>query len=301
MPRPPRIALVTSRPGTGVPADPELPVLLAALAAAGADAAAESWGDPAVDWAGYDLAVIRSTWDYVLDVPGFLEWTARCARLTALANPEPVVRWNSDKRYLGDLARAGVPVVPTRYLPPGTEPAPPVDGRPYVVKPSQGAGARYAARYDGTPADAERAREHLSRLHAEGLTAMVQPYLRTIERTGERALVFAGGRFLHAVRKEPVLAEGVAFDGPRDPHPGVIRWHPTETERALAARALAAVPDGPVTYARVDLADGDDGTPLLMELELIEPHLFLDHRPESAGEFAGELVRAAASALAGGV
>ncbi|MFD7547787.1 RimK family alpha-L-glutamate ligase [Streptomyces sp. NPDC059816] len=294
MPRARRIALVTCNPRPGLPADPELPGLLSALTAAGARATAVAWDDPDVDWAAFDLAAIRSTWDYAQRVPEFLDWAARCARLSRLANPEPVVRWNSDKRYLGDLARAGVPTVPTRYLPPGADGEPPVDGTPYVIKPSQGAGARLAARYEGTPADAERAREHLALLHAEGLTAMVQPYLRGIETTGERALVFAGGRFLHAIRKGAVLTAGTAHDAARDPHPEVRGWRATQEERALAEAALAAVPFADaLLYARVDVVDGEDGAPRLMELELIEPYLFLEHHPESFTELAAVLLAAA--------
>jgi hypothetical protein len=116
----PRIALVTCRPQPRIPLDPDLPGLHRALLATGADADVVCWDDPDLDWAGYDLAVIRSTWDYTLRTGAFLAWAERCAALTTLANPPGVVRWNADKRYLGELAAAGVPVVPTRYLPPGT-------------------------------------------------------------------------------------------------------------------------------------------------------------------------------------
>jgi hypothetical protein len=119
-------------------------------------------------------------------------------------------------------------------------------------------------------------------MHAEGLTAMVQPYMRAIDAGGERALQFFGGRLLHASRKRAVLAPGTAFDATKVAHPGLEPWTPTPAERAVAERALAAVPNAPeLLYARVDLVDGEDGQPRVMELELVEPNLFLFLHPES--------------------
>ncbi|PAZ17223.1 hypothetical protein CLM62_03695 [Streptomyces sp. SA15] len=275
----PRVALVTYNPRPEPSKDADLPVLLEALRAAGAEADAVFWDDAGVDWAGYDLAVIRSTWDYSWRAAEFVAWAERCAKATRLANPAAVVRWNTDKRYLGDLADAGVPAVPTRYLAPG-DPADLPDDHEYVVKPTSGAGARYAARY--TPEQRETAVRHLARMHEEGLTAMVQPYVTAIDTGGERALQFYGGRLLHASRKRAVLAPGTAFDADKVAHPGLERWTPTPAELAVAERALASVPDADeLLYARVDLVDGEDGRPRVMELELVEPNLFLFLHPES--------------------
>jgi glutathione synthase/RimK-type ligase-like ATP-grasp enzyme len=288
-----RIALATYRPGPDAPQDRDLPVLVAALNAAGARAEAVCWDDPEADWAAYDLVVIRSTWDYSWRVEEFTAWTERCGKLTRLANPAPVVRWNMDKRYLGELSAAGVPTVPTRYLAPGDPVELPGD-REYVVKPTSGAGSRYAARY--TPGERETAVRHLERMHAEGLTAMVQPYLKGIDVTGERPLQFFGGRLLHAGRKQAVLTAGTPFDVRKTAHPGLEVWKPTEAETAVAERALAAVPGAPdLLYARVDLVDGDDGRPCVMELELVEPNLFLWLHPGSVPVVAGEILRVAAS------
>ncbi|MBD0837508.1 MULTISPECIES: RimK family alpha-L-glutamate ligase [unclassified Streptomyces] len=275
----PRIALVTYDPRPEPSRDRDLPVLREALTAAGAEADVVFWDDAGVDWGGYDLALIRSTWDYSMRSAEFVAWAHKCASLTRLANPAEVVRWNTDKRYLGELAEAGVPVVPTRYLAPG-DPADLPRDHEYVVKPTSGAGARYAARY--TPDRHDTAVAHLARMHEEGFTAMVQPYVRSIDATGERALQFFGGRLLHASRKQAVLAPGTAFDADKVAHPGLEPWTPTPAELAVAERALAAVPDAPeVLYARVDLVDGEDGRPQLMELELVEPNLFLFLHPES--------------------
>ncbi|MDQ0777448.1 hypothetical protein QF026_005914 [Streptomyces aurantiacus] len=293
----PRIALVTCQEVRESGYDRDLPVLADAVrqaGGAGADVAVVSWDDPDVEWGGFDLALIRSTWDYSWRPAEFLAWADRCGAATALANPPEVVRWNADKRYLGDLAAAGVPVVDTRYLAPGdlADPTDPTDvadvadptdvaasaglptDREYVVKPTSGAGARYAARY--TPDEHGTAVRHLERMHAEGLTAMVQPYIRSIDTAGERALVFFGGRFLHAIRKGAVLEPGTAYDDDKVPHPNLRTWQPSPAELAVAERALAAVPGAPeLLYARVDLVDGDDGAPRVMELELVEPNLFL--------------------------
>jgi glutathione synthase/RimK-type ligase-like ATP-grasp enzyme len=287
----PRVALVTYDPRPGTSKDRDLPVLLAALRAAGAEADAVFWDDAGVDWSGFDLAVIRSTWDYSWRAAEFVAWAERCAKVTRLANPADVVRWNSDKRYLGDLAEAGVPVVSTRYLAPGDAAGLP-DDHEYVVKPTSGAGARYAARY--TPDQHETAVRHLARLHEEGLTAMVQPYVRSIDTHGERALQFFGGRLLHASRKRAVLAPDTAFDEDKVSHPGLEPWTPTPAELSVAERALAAVPDAPeLLYARVDLVDGADGRPVVMELELVEPNLFLFLHPESVPAVVAAILAAA--------
>ncbi|MFE6336193.1 RimK family alpha-L-glutamate ligase [Streptomyces sp. NPDC057798] len=287
----PRIALVTYDPRPEPSHDRDLPVLREALAAAGAGADIAYWDDEGVDWAAYDLVLIRSTWDYSWRTAEFLAWVERCGKVTRLANPPAVVRWNVDKRYLGDLAAAGVPVVPTRYLPPGAAPDLP-DDHEYVVKPTSGAGARYAARY--TPDQHATAVRHLARMHEEGFTAMVQPYVRSIDSRGERALQFFGGRLLHASRKQAVLAPGTAFDAKKVAHPGLEPWTPSAAELAVAEGALAAVPDAKgLLYARVDLVDGDDGQPRVMELELVEPNLFLFLHPGSTGRVVAAVLAAA--------
>lgn len=291
----PRIALATYRPERGeANRDLDLPVLREALESAGARAVVTPWDDPAADWASFDLVVIRSTWDYSWRAAEFVAWAERCAKLTRLANPAPVVRWNTDKRYLGELAAAGVATVPTRYLAPG-DPAELPDDHEYVVKPTSGAGARFAARY--RPEERETALRHLARMHEEGLTAMVQPYLSRVDTSGERALQYVGGRFLHAGRKGAVLAPGTPYDADKVPHPRLTAWQPTPAELALAESALAAVPHGPdaagLLYARVDVVDGDDGEPCVMELELVEPNLFLGLHPESVPVVAEAVIAAA--------
>ncbi|MER5253920.1 hypothetical protein [Streptomyces sp. NPDC002855] len=286
------MALVTSRPQLETGLDRDLPELARSLGAAGADVATVSWDDPEADWERFDLVVIRSAWDYSERVTEFVAWAGRVARLTVLANPASVVRWNTDKRYLEELAGAGVPVVPTRYLAPDDTVEVPDDGE-FVVKPTSGAGARYAGRYG--KGEREAAVRHIERMHGEGLTAMVQPYMPRIDETGERALVYVGGRFLHAIQKGAVLAPGTAYDDEKMPHPDLRPWQPTPAELDVAERALAAVPGSPeLLYARVDLVDGaDDEGPCVMEVELVEPNLFLDLHQASLAAVTKEILTAA--------
>ncbi|MFJ9863787.1 RimK family alpha-L-glutamate ligase [Streptomyces sp. NPDC101165] len=289
----PRIALATYDPGAEPSKDSDLPVLVRALTDAGAEAEARHWDDPDADWGAYDLVVIRSTWDYSWRAEEFGAWVERVGAVTRLANPPAVVRWNSDKCYLGELAAAGVPTVPTRYIAPG-EPADLPADHEYVIKPTSGAGARFAARY--TPAEHETAVRQLARMHAEGFTAMVQPYVRDIDVSGERALQFFGGGLLHASRKGAVLSSGTPYDADKVAHPDLESWQPTDAELAVAEKALTSVPGGApgLLYARVDLVDGEDGQPCVMELELVEPNLFLFLHPVSLPRVTEAILAAAA-------
>ncbi|GHI07994.1 hypothetical protein AQI88_07265 [Streptomyces cellostaticus] len=291
----PRIALATYDPGAEPSKDGDLPVLVRALTDAGAEAEARHWDDPDADWGDYDLVVIRSTWDYSWRAEEFAAWVDRVGAVTRLANPAAVVRWNSDKRYLGELAAAGVPTVPTRYIAPG-EPADLPADHEYVIKPTSGAGARFAARYTPAEHDTETAVRQLARMHAEGFTAMVQPYLRHIDVSGERALQFFGGLLLHASRKGAVLSPGTAYDADKVAHPDLEPWQPTDAELAVAEKALTAIPGGApgLLYARVDLVDGEDGQPRVMELELVEPNLFLFLHPDSLPRVTEAILAAAA-------
>ncbi|MCC3771726.1 RimK family alpha-L-glutamate ligase [Streptomyces sp. UNOC14_S4] len=279
-----KVAVVSS--GFGVEHDDELPLVVEALRARGMDAEPVIWDDGTVAWERFELAVIRSAWDYVLRPGEFLAWADATACLTRLWNPAPVVRWNSDKRYLLELARHGVPVVPTRVVEPGQEcgAADFAAAGGVVVKPAVSGGARDTARYEpGQEADALR---HARMLLDTGRAVIVQPYLRRVEE-GERALIFLSGEFSHAILKGPVLTEAGLADSSRDPHPGVTPYRPTEAETRTARAALAAVPGGDaLLFARVDLALDDAGNPVVMEVELIEPYLFLQTEPRAVRRFA---------------
>lgn len=274
-----RVAIVTS--AAGMKWDADLPLIVEALGAHGVSGTAVAWDARDAEWGGFDLAVIRSTWDYAERVDEYLAWADRTARLTSLWNPAPVVRWSSDKHYLKDLAEQGVAVVPTRFIEPG--PSYPEEdflgGGATVVKPVVSAGALDTARYEPEQrADAER---HVRMLLDQGRAVMVQPYLRLVEE-GERALVFISGTFSHAIRKGPVLTESGVMDNARMPHPDVTPYQPTDDEIAVALAALAAVPAPEIPlFARVDLVLDETRRPVVMELELIEPNLFLGDRPQA--------------------
>ncbi|MDO3704805.1 hypothetical protein Q3W71_24375 [Micromonospora sp. C28SCA-DRY-2] len=275
----PRVALVTCTELRDL--DPDDRLVLAPLARHGVAAEPVVWDDPAVDWAGYALAVLRSPWDYALRRDEFVAWAAT---VPALANPADVVRWNTDKRYLAELSAAGVPTVPTSWVAPGESWQPPADSGEYVVKPAVSAGSQDTGRYDlADPEHRELAVAHVRRLSAAGRVTMVQPYLRAVDTAGETALLFLAGpdglAFSHAIRKGPMLTGpdlGVA--GLYRPEEITARTA-TEEQLAVAEKTLAAVPGGAerLLYARVDLIPGADGAPVLVELELTEPSLFLGH------------------------
>ena len=263
----------------------------AALQDRGIEVSVLSWTDPSVHWAGFDATVIRSTWDYTDRREEFLAWLQRVPRLH---NPAGVVAGNTDKIYLHDLALAGLPVVETEFVEPGSELSVPTTGE-YVVKPTIGAGSRGAGRYDSSnSADADRARAHIASLHSAGLTVMVQPYLSAVDTEGESALIFIDGRFSHSIRKGRMLAEGAQYDAD---HPelylaeNITDRIPSDEERAVAeefVEHLTKANGGPLLYSRIDLLPSASG-PVLVEAELTEPSLFLTHHPEAGVRLADAL------------
>lgn len=263
-----------------------------ALRERGATVDAVRWDDAAADWAGYDLAVLRSPWDYVTRRDDFVAWARRVPRL---ANPADVVEWNTDKRYLHQLTVAGLPVTPTAYVAPGETWSPPTDGE-WVVKPTVSAGSQDTGRYH-LPAQGKLAEAHVARLTGAGRTAMIQPYLAAVDSYGETAVLYlpdatGGLSFSHAIRKGPMLTgpdEGQIDPGSEEITPRT----PTPAELDVAERAVAAIPGGAgrLLYARVDMIPGPDGEPLLVELELTEPSLFLRHDPAAAARLAAGILR----------
>jgi glutathione synthase/RimK-type ligase-like ATP-grasp enzyme len=256
--------------------DDELP-LLPLLAERGIEASMVPWDQPGVDWSQFDATVIRATWNYTTRRADFLHWVASVPRLY---NPASVVLPNTDKAYLSGLADAGLPVVPTQLVPPGTEPKLPEAGG-FVLKPSLGAGSRGVGRFDAGRPDAHRqALEHAERLHAAGRTVLVQPYLDAVDTAGETALVFLDGVFSHAICKGAMLEPGARhrIDGEAlYVEERITARQPSSAELAVAERVFAhanAGLDETLLYARIDLLPGPEG-PVVVELELVEPSLFL--------------------------
>jgi len=251
-----------------------------ALRKRGVDAVHRAWDDLAVDWSSFRLVVVRSTWDYIDQRDDFLAWAER---LPNVLNPAAVLRWNTDKRYLGDLAKAGLPVIPTCFLGPGDAFEPPLTA--FVVKPAVSCAAKDTARYEGgDPA----ALKHIHRLQAEGRTVLVQPYLSRIEAAGEVAVLFIGGVYSHSIRRGALLKAGASPDLAMSLPLNVERHQATPHERELAERVLRHIPCDPagLLYARVDLVPGPDGEPLVLEVELTEPALFLDFSDGGADRLA---------------
>jgi glutathione synthase/RimK-type ligase-like ATP-grasp enzyme len=296
------VALVTAAPARDL--DDDLPPLTAALGGRGVPHEVVRWDDPAVDWAAFGLVVVRSVWDYVHRRGDFLEWAERTAAVTAFVNPPEHLRWSSDKRYLADLHAAGVPTVPTAFAAPGEAMEWP-DAPEVVVKPAVSAGSIDTAKYrmnlggswnERPPAGAE---DHVARLHADGRVAMAQPYLEAVEgERGETALVFVEGDLSHACRKGPMLVPGLVVVGGLFVEEDIRPATPTAAELAVAEATLAAIPGGPSLYARVDVIPDAGGDPVVLELELVEPSLFLAFADGSAGRVADAI--AARLSLSGG-
>jgi hypothetical protein len=247
------------------------------------------WDDPEVDWEAYDRVVLRSVWDYSSRIEEFLGWCAAVGP-ARLRNTPDLVAFDADKRYLGEL---GVRIAPTTFVGPG-DPLPTLEGE-VVVKPNVSAGARSTGRF-APPRHAE-ALALIERIRESGRTALVQGYLEDVDRSGETALVFIAGELSHVLAKKPVLrGEGEAplSDGPLQSAAVmleddlVVAGVADRACRAFADEVMAAVTarfDTPL-YARVDVAADAAGRPVLMELEAIEPNLYLGTAPGAAARFA---------------
>lgn len=281
----PRIAIATYANAPSLAPDDQL--LLPALSAAGIDAEPAVWSDESVIWETFDGVVIRSCWDYHLRLDEFHAWLDRLdASRLPVWNAPSLVTWNSSKRYLADLAARGVPTIETRMVARGD-----VAGlleavgswERFVVKPAVSASGfeTHALRRPLTDAD----RATLERVAALG-DVLVQPFVAEVPRDGELSFVFIDGTLSHAAIKR---ASGDEFRVQVE-HGGSVA--PVDADPAIAAQAtdvLAALPETPL-YARVD-GVAIDGRFLLMELELIEPNLFFDLRPEAPTWFAEALAR----------
>jgi glutathione synthase/RimK-type ligase-like ATP-grasp enzyme len=270
-----RVATCTTLPEP----DPDQAPLAEALAAAGISAELLAWDDPAVDWDARVPTILRSTWNYSLHLDAFLAWCDRVDRAAPLVNPPAIVRANSHKRYLLELAARGVPTVPTTLIPRGGSlgDAGAAADR-IVVKPAIGAaslGARVFAK-----AEREAAATHVAEWAAKG-DVLVQPYLASVEDHGERSLIWIDGQITHAIRKAP------RFSGDAEQITGP---HPIAVDERLVAEAALAPWVDTILYGRVDVARDLAGNPCVMELELIEPSLFFAKHPPSVERFVAGLV-----------
>ncbi len=260
-----------------------------ALRASGLSSVRIDWSRPDVDWSQFRCAAFRSTWDYFDRFAEFSTWLDRIERQTRLCNDAVTVRWNADKHYLADLATRGVPVVPLRFLERGSADELPdilaaTGWDDAIVKPCVSGAARHTYR--------------VSRANAGDIDAIVRPLLTTesfivqpfqtdVLTRGEVSLVAIDGRFSHAVRKVPARGDFRV----QDDYGGTLHAHePPAEEVELAERAVAACRPLPA-YARVDAVRDNDGRFAVMELELIEPELWLRRHPPAASALADAIAR----------
>lgn len=296
-----RVAFVTASDPRVVAEDTDRRLHDRAFAELGVALDHVGWDEPGADWAGYDLVVIRSPWDYPERLPDFLAWLDGVDGRAPLHNPAGVVRWNLDKRYLVALAGLGVPVVPTAFATSAAEATAAIErvdldgdrAGEVVVKPTVSAGSRDTGRFARSdPAALALA----DRIVGGGRAVMVQPAVPSVAERGEVAHVLVDGELSHAYRKGPLLATGGGllsgdeYVEVREPVVAPAAWvdlarqvHDAACELLVAAGALDL---GPLLYARIDLVELPSGEPALLEAELFEPMLSVDLEPGAPARFA---------------
>jgi glutathione synthase/RimK-type ligase-like ATP-grasp enzyme len=263
-------------------------LLAEALAQRGLSSKRVDWSRSDVDWSQFTAVVLRSTWDYFDRYEAFCTWLERCSSCTQVINAAELVRWNRDKHYLLDLQQAGVPTVPTVFFEQGMridldEAMATAGWSEAVLKPAISGAARHTYRIrSGATKDVSATAEGL--LSRESL--LLQPFQRSILNHGEVTLVLFAGQVSHAVRK---VAKRGDFRV-QDDHGGKVLEHdPTRAEIRLAEQAMAACQSMPV-YGRVDMVRANDGQLAVMELEIIEPELWLRFEAEAPTRFAQAIV-----------
>jgi O-ureido-D-serine cyclo-ligase len=291
----PTIAYVTAAASRDI--DEDLIPLVSALRSAGADVTVAEWDRPH-DWSRFDIALLRSTWDYPQRLAEFLGWAEAVSGKTKLLNPLPAVKWSSDKHYLSDLAEKGVPTVLTKFVGPGENPDRRIaelltqpDVNEFVVKPAVGAGSRDAQRFGRE--ETQDAARHALRMLDEKRGVLLQPYLGRVDEVGETSLMYFEGEFSHAIRKGPLLKRNEGPTTELFAKEAITARTPDAAELNVGARTLRAIPFKTPLYARVDLIRDQQGEPVVLELEMIEPSLFFPFAAGSAERFAAAVVRRA--------
>ena len=265
--------------------DPDDQPLVALFHKMGIEATPAIWSDPTINWADFDHIIVRNTWDYSGRLEEFLTWVK--THQSRIQNSYEIILWNSNKTYLKDLAGVGFPIVETQFVtdPRGDWELPPLGD--FVVKPTVSCGSRDTMRMSASDPDyTSRAHDLIERIVSQGKTAMVQPYLTTVDEIGETALLFINGQYSHAIRKGPLLVPNVEGEkehglfvkediSPREPKP-------EQRELATAVMGYVSQRFGVPLYARVDLLEDSEGKPVILELELVEPSMFFATAPQSA-------------------
>lgn len=268
--------------------DPDDVLLKEALERRGCLVKIAIWDDPRVDWKSAGTCVVRSTWDYHLKYQKFCSWIREVAKVTNVLNSPTQLLWNSRKTYLQHLSKKGLPVIPTYFITESVRPSLAeimyqFGWNEAIVKPSIGLATSGVQRIKNSMGNLLDGEQHITEL-LKNSEVMVQEYLPSVHDYGERALMFINGKYSHCVRKSAFQILAVAGAA------GETIAEATQEEIAIAASIVNSMDETPL-YARVDLVRDRYNRPLLMELELVEPSLFITTKPASAETFADAIMR----------
>lgn len=274
--------------------DTDLALLVRALGDRGVVATIVDWHDAEVDWSGFDGVIVRSTWDYHRRYAEFLSWIDAVSAQTTLHNSADIIRWNTNKEYLAELIEAKIPVIPTSFVRNAEDLVTVThEGmleRDIVVKPTVSAGSNNTERHIESPV---KAAAHIGLLLDSEKVVMVQPYQRFIDERGETGMLYFNGKFSHAFRKGAILATGDNIKNGLFIEEDIAPRDASEQERELGDDVMSFIKkkfgEYPL-YARVDVVRGAAGVPVLMELEMAEPSLFLHTSRDAATRFASAVV-----------
>lgn len=271
-----RIAYVIGNDNPQDP-DPDLDIPYAKTAAKELkiDLVFANWNDEQINWTDFDAAVIRSTWDYVPIRDKFLKKTKEISNETKLFNSHEVMSWNTDKKYLLELEAKGVPIIPTKFVHNIEEAKDAISwafgkGNSIAIKPNVGAGARLAGKANSV----QEALTFVDEILKAKRVAMIQPYVSSVDNEGEKAIIIINGQISHVAKKVPALTVGGHGDaaGSQEITDEIIEIVET------VSKAVKEWDD--LLFARVDVVRLDNKL-VLMELELTEPWLFMQFRPEA--------------------
>jgi len=254
--------------------------LVEGLNTAGHEAVVAAWDDPLVDWGGFDLVLIRATWNYIEHLEAFGAWLERVDRLSTLVNPIETLKWNLHKGYLRELSEKGIPIVPTHFCQryDAASVARVAESHGWVkivIKPVISAGSFGTRVFDLEADGMDEGQSFLDEMIA-GREMMIQRYMPSVDTVGETALVVIDGELTHAIEKKP------RFDDQEEEV--CLREEISDEMRSFAQRILDAA-GKEYLYARVDIIPDDDGSMLLSELEMLEPSLFFPYCPGAVEAF----------------
>ncbi len=277
------VALITCNPPPIFETEEE--ILLGELRKIGLSGISVAWDDPEFDWSTCKLAVVRSTWDYWHRRNEFIDWAREVEKKTSLWNSAKIIEWNTHKSYLKDLTEKGVSTIPTIWTEKDSSDRETflviqdLEWQEYVIKPAVSGGAENTKRFQKKNVDL--AHQHLCSI-VQSNDAMIQPYLSSVDDYGERSLLYIDGEFTHSVRRPSILNGQVNKMSSMQIVPMV------DEEVQFASHVLRSVSE-PLLYARIDFVRDSDGKYFLMELELVEPSLFLTLSEKALNRFSNAI------------